>query len=67
MLMVMKEDPTFLQNPKSFIVGYYANIIHSFVLFTGFVRFCGISTVVGYVMTNPFYTYISNMISKHIL
>ena len=31
------------------------------------VGFYGISTLVGYSMPNPFYTYSSNMISKHIL
>ena len=31
------------------------------------VWFYGISTIIGYLMPNPFYTYILNMISKHIL
>ena len=31
------------------------------------VWFYGISTIVGYLMPNPFYTYIKYMISKHIL
>ena len=29
--------------------------------------FYGISTIRGYLMPNPLYTYISNMICKHIL
>ena len=33
----------------------------------GLVAFYGISTIVVYLMPNPLYTYISNMISKHIL
>ena len=33
----------------------------------GLVWFYGISTIVGYLMPNPFYTYIKYMISKHIL
>ena len=34
--------------------------------FNGWV-FYGISTIVGYLMSNPLYTYILNMIYKHIL
>ena len=33
----------------------------------GLAWFSGISTIVGYLKSNPFYTYILNMISKHIL
>ena len=35
-------------------------------LSNGLVWFYGISTIVGYLMPNPFYTYIKYMISKHI-
>ena len=31
------------------------------------VRFYGISTLVGHLMPNPFYTFIKYIISKHIL
>ncbi len=33
----------------------------------GLVWFNGISTIVGHLMPNPFYTFIKCMISKHIL
>ena len=33
----------------------------------GLVWFYGISTIVGHLMPNPFYTYIKYMIYKHIL
>ena len=33
----------------------------------GLVGFYGISTIVGYLMPNPLYTYILHMISKYIL
>ena len=31
----------------------------------GLVGFDGISTIVGYLMPNPLYTYILNMVYKH--
>ena len=34
---------------------------------TGLVWFYGISTIVGHLIPNPFYTYIKYMISKYIL
>ncbi len=37
------------------------------LLFIGLVWFYGISTIVGYLMPDPFYKYIKYMISKHIL
>ena len=37
------------------------------LVWLGWVGFYGISTLVSYLMPNPFHTYILNMFSKHIL
>ena len=41
--------------------------IVSVKVWSDFIRFNGISTIVGHLMPNPFYTYIKYMISEHIL
>ena len=52
-----------LFNTKSSLYTYIKYIVF------GFVGFYGISTIVGYLMPNPLYTYKSNIywISEHIL
>ena len=44
----------------------FVNLSEIFVSFFGLVAFYGILTILGYLMPNPFYTYILNMICKHI-
>ena len=40
---------------------------HTLMVWFNLVWFSGISTIVGYLMPNPVFTYILNMICKHIL
>ena len=47
--------------PNPFIYIYIYIYIYIKYIWLGWVGFYGTSTIVGYLMPNPFYTYISNI------